>query len=280
MADEPKTPDSDDELLLDQEVEQPGPDDEDEGDEEEIPTFGDTVEEEKDTDNATVRHMRQVTKEALKRAAEAERRAAEAEAKAKPQAVEVGPKPTLWDEGIDNDEDKYDAAMEEWRARKAAAERQSTVQVETAEEQKRAWENRLVSVAQEKVALAKPDADEAFETVKAALGEAKFAGVIGIVDEGNAAKMIYALAKNPDQLAAVAAQSDPIRLVKDIAKLEGQLKMVKRRKPIEPDTPERGSARISRTTGDKKLAKLEEEAERTGDRTKLVQYKRDLKTAK
>jgi hypothetical protein len=91
--------------------------------------------------------------------------------------------------------------------------------------------------------------------------------VLAVLDEGGAAKFIYALGKHPAQLAALAAQSDPIRLIKDVANLEGQLKMAKR-KPPEIDTPERGSGKVSKESADKTLAKLEAEAERTGNRSK------------
>lgn len=276
MAEEPN-PDienAEDELVLDAplDADAPPPEGDDEG--EEVPTFGDDVTAPQDADSGLVKHLRQVAREAMKRAADAEARTA-------PQRkVEVGPKPTLWDDGIEGDEDKYDTAMETWRSNKAAADGQRTAADQSAEEGRKQIEARLEKLEREKTALARPDTDDAFETARAALGEAKFIGIAQILDEGtDAARFFYALGQNPKELQAIASQSDPVRLVKEIAKLEGQLKMTRRKAPIDPDTPERGSGKISKTGADKKLEKLEAEADRTNDRTAVIAYKRKLREA-
>jgi hypothetical protein len=278
MTEEPKTPETDDELLLTAEDQIPPDDDQDKGpddegdDEEEVVTFGDEIEPQ-ESDSGLVRHLREQLKER-------DRRLAEATKAPKAQPVEVGPKPTLWDDDIAGDEDKYDAEMEKWRERKAAAEKQTATVTEQNEEQQKIMATRLENVVKAKAALGRPDADEAFENVKAVLGEERAAAIVMIADtEDAAAKLIYALGKHPDKLAALAAQQDPVRFVKEVAKLEGQVKTVKRKKIIEPDRPERGSAKTAPVTTDKKLAKLEAEADRTGDRTELVKYKKQLKAA-
>jgi hypothetical protein len=265
MADEPKTPidDEDDELLLeDQDALQP----EEEG--EDVLTFGDDIDE-KDDDTNLVRHLRQQIKERDKRLAEAARAAPQS----KP--VEVGPKPTLAD--CEYDEEKFEREYEAWKERKSAADSQQTNVQQKSHEQERIWSQRLGQALEQKAALGKTDADDAFENVRAALGEERASAIIYMAEDGNAAKLMYALGTHPTKLAELAAQQDPIRFVKDVAKLEGQLKMVKRKSPPDPDVPERGSARISRETTDKKLAKLEEEAARTGDRTAVARYKKSLK---
>jgi hypothetical protein len=278
MADEPKTPidDQDDELLLeDQDALQPEEDGEppevnDEG--EDVLTFGDDIDE-KDDDTNLVRHLRQQIKDRDKRLAEAARAAPQS----KP--VEVGPKPTLAD--CEYDEEKFEREYEAWKERKSAADSQQTNVQQQTHEQERIWSQRLGQALEQKAALGKADADDAFENVRAALGEERASAIIYMAEDGNAAKLMYALGTHPTKLAELAAQQDPIRFVKDVAKLEGQLKMVKRKSPPDPDVPERGSARISRETTDKKLAKLEEEAARTGDRTAVARYKKSLKkTAK
>jgi hypothetical protein len=107
--------------------------------------------------------------------------------------------------------------------------------------------------------------------------------VIHAVDKGNRARLIYALAKNPSRLEALAninGAADPIRFIKEVAKLEGQLKMVKRRKAPDPDTPERGSAPIGvRLNSDQKRLKELEAKFDNGeikDRTEIVQLRRKL----
>jgi hypothetical protein len=272
MADEPN-PDienDEDELLLTDEVEpvEEPVQDEEIAEEEEILTFGDETEV-KDDDTGLVKHLRAEVAKARREAAEAKR------GTAPPKPIEVGEKPTLL--GCDYDEDKYEAELDAWKERKAASERQTATSREATEEQAQQWASKITKIAEEKIALGKADTDETFETVKAALSESQLATVIATIDEGGAAKFIYALGKHPDRLAALAAQTDTIRLIKDVTRLEGQLKMVKQRKVIEPDTPERGSARLSKVSTDKKLAKLEAEADRTGDRTELIKYKKSLR---
>lgn len=278
----PARDDDEDEVLeLEDEV-QPGappaeeddddaPPPEDEGEDETIITFGDDEAEPQATDSDLVKHLRSEIKRARQEAAEARKTPTA-------QKVEVGPKPTI--EGCAYDEDEYDREMEAWKARKADADRAATATTQASEEQQKLWQTRVAKVAAEKVALGKPDVDDAFENVKAALGEERAASIVFIAEDGNAAKLIYALGKHPTHLAALAAQADPIKFVKDVTKLEGQLKMtVKRRNPPAVDEPARGSAKLSRETKDKKLKKLEEEADRTGDRTALVNYKREMKKA-
>lgn len=275
MAEERQSPDIDETLELTEEVATPDDDrsssPDDEGDEEEIPTFGDTIDEAQDTDNATIKHLRQVARDALKRAAEAEAKATAP----RPQTVEVGEKPTL--AGCDYDEEKFESELDAWKERKSAADKQKTTTELAQEEQRKAWEARLTKVTAEKASLGRADTEEAFDTVGAALGEQKIAAVLQLLDDTtNAAAFVYALSKHPDQLSALASQDDPVRLVKDITRLEGQLKMVKRKAPPGIDTPERGSGKtVHPKAVDKELAKLEKEAETNGgDRTKIAAFKR------
>ena len=92
----------------------------------------------------------------------------------------------------------------------------------------------------------------------------------------NSANVIYALGKVPAKAAELAKISDPIELAAELARLEGKLTMTKRNAPPPPEQIVRGSAPLS-SQADKHLERLEAEAARTGDRTKVVQYKRQLK---
>jgi hypothetical protein len=59
------------------------------------------------------------------------------------------------------------------------------------------------------------------------------------------------------------------------ARLEGQTKMERRRAGTSPEGRVTGAAPLSGGS-DKTLERLEKEAERTGDRTKLIQYRKKL----
>jgi hypothetical protein len=277
MADEQEKPEGDDELLLTEEVEPEAPETdehppEEPDDEEEVFAFGDEPTEPQDGDSGLVKHLREELKRARKEAADAKK------ATPQEQAIEVGEKPTL--AGCDYDEDRFEVELDAWKERDRQAKEATTAKARAAQEQEQAWENELKAVAEEKTALAKDDADDAFETVRATLGDQMNALVIHAVDKGNRARLIYALAKNPSRLEALAninGAADPIRFIKEVAKLEGQLKMVKRRKAPDPDTPERPSATASRdsSAAQKRLDKMEADWERKGgDRRPIIEFKR------
>lgn len=284
MADDPATNpeiEENDELLLTDEVE-PGDEaaersDDDETDtnvndeaeeEEEVLVFGDATDEEPD-DSGLVKHLRDELKRARKEAAEA-RKAAPAE-----EAIDPGPKPTLAD--CEYDEEEFDRRYDKWREDTAKAEQKKTQATAASDEEIQRFQAKLNRINEERTALNRPDSEEAFDTVRAALSVAQQTALIEAVDDGNTAKLIYALAKNPDKLTAIAGEGNIVRFIKEVTKLEGQLKMVKRRKAPEPEQVQRGSAKPSSASADKKLEKMEKEAEKTGDRTALIRYRKTLK---
>jgi hypothetical protein len=269
MADEPETPIDDEELLLTDEVEDEAPEAEEEGEAEEVPSFGDDAEPQA-ADTGLVKHLRQQIKERDRRLAEV----SAAVPKAEP--IVVGEKPKLAD--FDYDEEAFDKARDAWQERKEASERQQQTQTQAGEQEQQAWQAELHRYNESKSKLGFADISDAEENVKASLDTAQQAVLLMAADDP--AKLMYALGKHPDRLAALAAETNPLKLAAKIARMEGQLKMVQRRKPPEPDTPERGSGKLSRVSADKTLAKLEAAAEKSGDRTELVAYKRKLREAK
>lgn len=268
MADEALEPTE--ELELADEVEQDAPEAVEPDDDEEILTFGDTPEEVAETDNAVIRHLREELKKARKDAAAASR------PKADDAPVDPGPRPTL--EQYDYDEDKHAEAIEAWAEKKVNAKAKVSQSTEAQEAELEATRKRI---ADEKAALGRPDVEEAFELVRDTLTETQQSALVGAADHGNTAKLIYALAKNPDKLASLAGEQNIARFIKEVGKLEGQLKMVKRRKAPEPDVPEKGSGKISHgpTATQKQIEILEKEADKTGDRTALIQFKKQHRVA-
>lgn len=276
MADEPE-----EELLLDEEIEQapeppePRPEDEERpeegtgGDEEDVLVFGDEAEP-AENDNGLVKHLRDEIRKRDRELAEARK------AVNKPEPIVVGEKPTM--ASCEFDEEEFDRQYEAWQDRKAKAAQQQNQHKQADEAEREAWNAELQRYNDGKSKLGFADVDDAEETVKAALNTVQQAVIVKAADDP--AKVIYALAKNPDRLTYLASVTDPLKLAASVARLEGQLKMVKRRKAPEPDTPVRGSARVSHQTADKQLEKLEKEAERTGDRTNLIAYRRKLAAKK
>ena len=62
-----------------------------------------------------------------------------------------------------------------------------------------------------------------------------------------------------------------------VANLEAQLKVTPRKTKPEPERVISGASRSLSATTDSHLARLEAEADKTGDRSKIVSYKRQLK---
>jgi hypothetical protein len=266
------------ELLLDDEIEGEKPEVEEaeeqaetEADADEtVISFGDEAAPASDDDAAPewVRDVR-------KRNRELEREnAALKKAQASPVKIEMGPRPTL--ESCEYDEDRFADATETWLKQKAEAGQAETQALKAAENAQAAWQAEVAEYGQRKAKLERPDFDEVEDEVTSRLNHVQQAIIVKGKNHFDPAAMIYALGKNPQKLASLAAIEDPVEFAFVVAKLGGQLKVSTRRKAPEPEGTLRGSASLSAST-DAHLARLEREAERTGDRTKIVQYRRSLK---
>lgn len=190
-----------------------------------------------------------------------------------PQVIEVGEKPTL--ESCEWDETAFETALDTWKERKAEADKAQTEAQDTAKRNQEAWAAELEDFGRKKAALKVPDFDAAEEEVVAGLSQVQQAIVIRAADDS--AKVILALGRHPDKLKTLAAIQDPIKFTAALVKLEGQLKVTTRRKAPEVESDVRGSAPLS-AASDKELERLEKDAERTGDRSKVIAHKRKLKT--
>lgn len=221
-----------------------------------------------DDDRNLPNKLRGVIKDKDKELAELRRRVAEATPA--PVKIEVGPKPTI--EEHEYDEPAYDAALLAWNQRKAEADDAGAAAAREQEETAKAWKSELDGFATKKAALKAPDFEAAEEEVVAGFSQIQQAIIIKAADDS--AKVIYALGKHPAKLAELAKITDPIKFAVAISKLEGTIKVAPRRSAPEPEGTVRGSARLS-PQSDKVLEKLEKEADRTGDRTAVIKYKRE-----
>jgi hypothetical protein len=267
----------DDELELTEELEaQEGQEDgtepkagEEEPDEdEEIVTFEDGVSPAPgDADTNLVRHLRTQLSEKEKELKQL-RKAPVVSA-----PIEVGEKPTL--AGMDYDEEAFEAALEQWKDRKAKAEAQVREAEQAQRQQTEAWNNELKAHAERRAALRFKDAQEAEDIVIATLSEVQQAVIVKAAN--NSAMVVYALGKHPAKLAEISRITDPLKLAAAIARLEGKLTVTKRSGPPDPERIAQGSASVSAADGDKTLERLEREAAKTGDRSKIRRYREQLK---
>lgn len=184
----------------------------------------------------------------------------------------LGPKPKL--EDLDYDTDKYDAALDAWYTQKrkvddAAAKLEAD---KTAQQQQ--WNQTLNNYGEAKSKLKVRDFEDAESAVDEILSETQ-RGII-LHATANPAQMIYALGKNPAKARELAAIKDPVKYACAIGALETKLKVQPRKAPPPETGTVRGSGSISGAV-DSTLDRLRAEAEKTGDLSKVVAYKRSKK---
>ena len=255
--DEPETDDADE-----------GDASDEEGDEETVVSFGDD-DTDQEQDSAVIRKLRERNRDLNKQLSDARKAVPEAP------TIEVGPKPTLID--FDYDEDAYVAAVDEWRDRKAQAEAGKAEAEEQSRKLSEDWQRDVQSYAERKTALAIPDYDEAEGNVQTALSLAQQAVIIKAA--ADPALFVAAIGKSEAKLGELAKISDPIKMAAAVARMEGGIKVVKKRSGPALDTPQKGGAPVA-DASDKNLAKLEKEARASGDYSKVLDYKRKLRERK
>lgn len=239
-----------------------------------VVTIGDekppVEDEEEKTAPKWVKDLRKTTKEQAKRIRELEQEAA---AKAAPasKAPELGPKPTLDD--CDYDAEVFETKLTDWHERKRQVEQEAAKATEQAETHKKEWQGRLDTYAKAKTDLKVRDFDDAESTVLSTLSVTQQ----GIIVQGadNSALVVYALGKNPAKAKELAGITDAVKFAFAIAKLETQLKVqAKGKKAPEPESRVRnGSAPISGSV-DSTLERLRADAEKSGDYSKVSQYRK------
>lgn len=207
-----------------------------------------------------------VIREFRKREREKDRRIAELERQVAPKKVEVGEKPSL--ESCEYDEERYEANLTAWHQRKADAERLEQEQAEREKTDKEAWDKRILAFETGKSRLNVSDFEDAEAEVQAALPKETLALILR--NETISAELVLALSRSPATLATLSKLDLPDAAMM-IGELRSKLKVTKRKLP-DPDRPLRGNA--APVSADKELARLEKEAERTGDRTAVIRYKR------
>ena len=217
-----------------------------------------------------VRDLRRKNREDQKRIRELEAKLQQAQ----PQQVmpRLGPKPTL--EGMDYDSQKYEAALEQWYSQKRQVDEFQSRVKQAEQQQMQAWQSKLEAYGTAKQSLKVRDYDDAEATVQEALNTVQQGVLLQGAD--NPAMVVYALGKNPAKAKELAAISDPVKFAFAVAKLEAQLKVAPKRTPPPPEGAIRSTAPISGAV-DSNLDRLRAEAERTGDYSKVIRYRAQLR---
>ena len=191
------------------------------------------------------------------------------------QAVQVGKKPTL--EEYDYDTSKFEMALENWYDRKRKADDQQARLKQAEEQQQQEWQNRLNQYSEAKTKLKVKDYDDAENIAQESLNVVQQ----GVILQGaeNPALLIYALGKNPKKARELGAITDPVKFAFAVAKMETQLKVQAKKAPPAPEKTIKGTGPVSGAV-DATLERLRAEAERTGDMSKVVAYKRSKRNTK
>lgn len=189
-------------------------------------------------------------------------------------APQLPEKPTL--AAHDYDEEKFQAAMDGWYAKKREVEAFEAQQRAAAEARQKATQAVHENYANSKKALKVKDFQDAEDEAVTALDQVQQSIVIAGAE--NPAALVYALGKNPKKLQELASIKDPVKFAVAIGKLEKDIKVTKRTstKPA-PERTVRGNSSAPASTAT--LERLQAEADRTGDRSKVAAYLRAQRAA-
>lgn len=254
----------------------------DEDEEDRIVTIGDPVsdepsgeEETEDKDPTLVKKLRKVTR-GLEKKAKALEKELEALKKTTTEVekpVEVGEKPTL--ASCSYDDKKYEQELVSYYERKRKADEQAAEKAKAVEEQNREYAARKELYVSKRDEYKFKDFSDAEETVADTLSVLQQ----DIIVQGakDSALVVYALGKNPKKLEELSKIKNPIQFAVAIGDLETQLKMSSKKAPAPEKRVSAGKSGGVSGSSDKVLERLMEEADRTGDRTKLLAYKTKLR---
>jgi hypothetical protein len=215
-----------------------------------------------------VKDLRKQNREKEKRIRELEAKIATTTGEA-PKPIQLGKKPKLEDH--DYDSEKFEAALESWYEQKRSYEAEQEKAKQAEQAQRDAWQSKMESYTKAKAELKVKDYDEA-ESLAQELFNVTQQGIV-VQGADNPALVIYALGKNPKKAKELSDIKDPVKFAFAVAKLEKDLKVTSKKPAPPPEKTLTGTARVSGSV-DSTLDRLRAEAEKTGNYTKVLQYKR------
>jgi hypothetical protein len=219
-----------------------------------------------------VKELRKTNRELQRQNRELQARVQAAPPETKP--VVIGNKPKLEDH--DYDADAYEEALTSWFERKRQADEINAKQEAEVMNQQKAWQAKLDGYGKAKAELRVKDFEDAEEVAQQVFSITQQGVLLQGAD--NPALVVYALGKNPAKAKELAEIKDPVKFAFAVAKLEKDLKVTNRRQAPAPERIVTGTGRSSGAV-DSTLERLREEAARTGNMTKVIQYKSQKRSA-
>ena len=219
-----------------------------------------------------VKELRKTNRELQRQNRELQGRLQAAPPETKP--VVIGNKPKLEDH--DYDADAYEEALTSWFERKRQADEVNAKQEAEVMNQQKAWQAKLDGYGKAKAELRVKDFEDAEEVAQQVFSITQQGVLLQGAD--NPALVVYALGKNPAKAKELAEIKDPVKFAFAVAKLEKDLKVTNRRQAPAPERIVTGTGRSSGAV-DSTLERLREDAARTGNMTKVIQYRAQKRSA-
>lgn len=253
--------------------------DEGEGDEADsvVVTIGDESPASEEEDDARapgwVRELRKQHREEKRRNRELQQKLDQLSGATAPRPIELPKKPTL--ESVDYDTDRFESELEKWHEQKRKHEELLNSAKSEQEAAQREWQGKLDSYNKAKTGLKVRDYEDAEMFVQDTFSTTQQ----GMILQGaeNAALLVYALGKNHNRAKELASIKDPVKFAFAVARLETQLKVTERKAKPAPEKAVTGTGRISGSV-DSNLERLRAEAAKTGDYSKVFQYKKQKRS--
>lgn len=241
-----------------------------EGVEEEAPPAS----EESNRDSGWIRELRTRHRDQQKRIRELEAKLEQQDAGKTP--VVPLQKPTL--QSCDYDADEFEKRLTAWHDQKRANEAREAETQAKIERQNKDWNDRLAAYENAKVELKDPDFEDAEFVVLEHLSEIQQGIVVKYAKQP--AQVVLAIGRDPKKAKELAAIEDPVEFALAVRELDKDA--TKMTKPKAPPPPEKTISSSGRISGgvDSTLERLRADAEKSGDYTKVNQYKQQQRKAK
>ena len=221
---------------------------------------GDVVEESPQEDS--------VLDDIIKRNQELQARVSQLEVPQDNQSQQMGEKPTI--AGCNYDVDLYDKKIEEWVDSKLKKEYEQKRKKETLETE---WSRKISKYTEQKAKLGATDYGNTEAIITAVLNQQQQSLILESSE--NAAKVVYVLGKNPKKLKELAAIQNPIHFAIAVTRLEEGMKREDKKSPPAIDEPVKASGSSGSVAAN--LERLRAQAEKSGDYTKVIEFKRKNK---
>jgi len=239
-----------------------------EASEESVVTFG---EDEPEQPEELPNHLRKLLRDEKKKTRDLQKKLEQGKAE---EPTALGAAPTL--EAFDFDEDEYRTALTDWIAEKGKQDTASADAKSQAEAQDRAYQERKTEYVDAQASFDAEAFDDAESSVSEALSEVQQSILVKAFGKG-AAPIVMGLGANSARLKELAGITDHVMFIVAATRLESQMKVSQRKPKTSPEKRVTGTGGAN--TGDTHLEQLEAEAEKSGDRSKILAYNRQKRQA-